>query len=449
MGISTRPTYTLSHLRRAVTTLLLAILLTSPLHGEDKVVDRSAKKTPEWLTGPAEGFLVVTVEASTVADAQKKALNEVTERIIHSIASNVSVTQTNIASEVYTDGTVRSTDSYSRTSNIRSANLPFLKGISLSKASDIYWVRLRDKKSGAEHYEYSVKYPFSRMDQRMLEADFDDYDKAKEADLQELENGIDNFTSIEDIRSAIVKAETLEEYFFDNVRAARVKGLKTRYNDLYKSLGITGSVTSPGVIECALTVGGRAVRCGSAPAVTSNCASNIRTIPADGAFRIEYDTADCIEDEDNYINVSFRINGKKTERKFSFGHDEPAGKFSVVPQGTVYLTADTVSTTDNTVSGIEIRLTLNNRGTTDFGVKSLELNVPGLRRALIIDDIDAVYTSRGNVTLKCRVNGTIAADTSAPFTGTLSGRISLVNPLSGSVTQTRIALPYAADWQRQ
>lgn len=427
--------------------MLLTVILAITIQAEDKVVDRSAKKIPEWLTGPAEGFLVVTVDAPTVADAQKKALNEITERIIHSIASNVSLQQTNVASEVYHNGSVESTDSYTRQSNIRSANLPFLKGISLSKASDVYWVKLRDKKTGVERYEYSVKYPFSRMDQRMLEADFEDYDKEKVTELENLENGINTLVSVEDIRSAIIKAETLEEYFFDDVRAARVKGVKTRYKDLYSSLGIAGSVVSPGLIECSLTVGGRAVRCGTSPTVTSNCASNIQVIPSDGAFRIKYDSSDCIDDEDNYISVMFRINGKKTERKFAFGDSSSHERFSVIPQGTVYLTADSVSVADKTISGIEIRLTLNNRGTTDFGVKSLELNVPGLNKNLIIDDIDAIYTTSGNVTLKCRVNGSFNIREMSNLPKTLSGRIYLVNPLKGAVTQHRISLPYSSNWQ--
>ena len=80
---------------------------------QDKVVERSAKKTPEWLNQANDGAFVVTVTASSLADAQVKAMTEVTERIILSVASNVSVSQRNESSEVVENGSViRATSSH-------------------------------------------------------------------------------------------------------------------------------------------------------------------------------------------------------------------------------------------------------------------------------------------------------------------------------------------------
>lgn len=439
----------MKHIHYHLNLLLVSLvaLLATPAHAEDKVVERSAKKVPEWLTGAADGFLVVTVEAPSMAEAQRLALDEVTERIIRSVASNVSLDQSNVASETVRDGVVSSTDTYTRTSRIRSANLPFLNGISLSKVSDVYWVKLRDKQTKAERYEYSVKYPYTRMDQRMLQADFEELDASKEAELDALERNLDNITSLDDISAGIAGAEALAEYFFDNVRAAKVKSLKARYNELYKTIGIIGAVTGNGSAECALSVNGKAVRCGLVPTVTSNCASNINVTPADGTYRITYDTADCLPDEENYLTITFRVRGKRVEHRMSLNGDMPSGKFSVVPEGSVKLTADTISADNGTIAGLSIRLTLNNRGTTDFGVKSLELNVPGLAAPIVIDDIDAIYSSSGNVQIKCNVNGDIRLDPAhAAGSRMLTGRISLVNPLTGSVVSSRLSMPFTKNW---
>lgn len=435
---------------RHITLLVLSIvsMLCSTAIAEDKVIEKSAKKTPEWLTGGADGFLIVTVEAPSIADAQQKALDEVTERIIRSVASNVSIDQRNEISETVTDGRVESsTDTYTRSSRIRSANLPFLKGISLSKVTDVYWVKLRDKHSKAERYEYSVKYPYSRMDQRMLQAEFEELDSEKAAELDALQQQLDNITSLDDISAGISGCDALAEYFVDNVRAAKVKSLKARYNDLYKTIGILGAVTGNGTAECALSINGRAVRCGLVPTVSSNCASNINVTPTDGTYRITYDTSDCLPDEENYITVTFRIRGKRIEHRMSLNSDMPSGKFSVVPEGNVILTADTVSAENAIVSGLDIRLTLNNRGTTDFGVKSIELNVPGIAAPVIIDDIDAVYSTRGIVKINCRVQGDIKLSQSATGSSRLlAGRIMLVNPLTGSIVSTRLSLPFTKNW---
>lgn len=435
-----------STLRVILTVILLASATISYAGSNYKIVERSSKKTPEWLGTAVQGFLVVTVEAPSLAEAQKRALNEVTERIIQSVASNVNVQNNNVASETIINGNVEeSSDVYNRTSSIRSANLPFLKGISYSKIYDLYWVKCRNKKTNVEHYEYSIMYPYSRMDQMMLEADFEDYDKEKESQLRSLEESIETFDAVEDIQAAILQLNALAEYFFDNVRLARVKGCKERYNELYKSVSVIGGIVSPGVIECAISVAGRPVRCGVMPKVTSNCASAINAVAVDGKFRITYSTEDCIEEEENSIDVLFRISTKSIEQHYPLNSSMSNEKFSVIPQGTVYLTADSISAADKTITNLNIRLTLNNRGTTDFGVKSLELNVPGLAAPIIIDDIDAVYTSRGVITLKYQVQGTIRVN-DTNVTKMLTGHIGLVDPITATVTTTRISLPYSINW---
>lgn len=426
--------------------LALASVLCPTASAEDKVIDKSAKKAPEWLTGPAEGFLVVTVDAPSIAKAQKLALDEVTGRILRSVASNVSVDQLDEMSETAVDGSfASSTDKFTLTSRIKSANLPFLKGISLSKVTDIYWIKLRDKKTGVERYEYSVKYPFSRMDQRMLQAEFEELDAEKEAELDAIERRLDNITSLDDISAGLAGCDALAEYFVDNVRAAKVKSLKSRYNSLYKTIGIIGNVTGKGTAECALSINGRAVRCGLVPTVTSDCASNINVTPSDGFYRITFDMSDCLPDEENYLTVTFRIRGKRLEHRMSLNSVTQNDKFSVTPEGTVTLSADSISAEDRIIHNLDIRLTLNNRGTTDFGVKSLEVNVPGIATPLIIEDIDAVYTSRGIVKISCRIDGEVRLTDTEP-SRMLDGRIMLVNPITGSIVSTRFSLPFRKNW---
>ena len=82
-----------------------------------------------------EDYLVVSVTAGSLAEGQTKALTEITERIIQSVASNVTVSKKNTLSEVNVNGIIESSDAFTQISRIKSANLPFLKGISLSTAS--------------------------------------------------------------------------------------------------------------------------------------------------------------------------------------------------------------------------------------------------------------------------------------------------------------------------
>lgn len=439
----------LSHIGSVVIGAVMMALPVADAVAATKVVEKSAKKAPEWVGTAADGYLIVTVEAPTLSEAQRRATAEITERIIQSVASNVTVEQSNKATETVTNGAVsESSDTYSRQSSIRSANLPFIKGVSLSKAADVYWVKLRDKSTNAEHYEYSVKYPYTRLEQQMLQADFDELDRAKEAELDNLEAQVSDITAFEQIGSGIARLDALSEYFFDKPRAARVKAVRTQYNDLYKSLGVAGQIVSSGVIECAMTVQGRAVNCGMAPVATSNCANNIQVSPEDGKFRVTYETADCLDDEDNYIDVTFRAKGKKVARHFVIkqGAETAEGKFSLVPCDKVVLTADSIDASKAKVGAISVTLTLDNRGDTDFGVKALHMSVPGLATPIDVDNIDAVYTSRGIVKVRCKVMGSLRV-TSRGANRTVTGTIDVVNPLTERVERLRFALPYTANWE--
>lgn len=117
--------------------MIFITLLAAGVAAQTKVVERSAKKVPGWLNTAVEDYLVVSVTAGSLAEGQTKALTEITERIIQSVASNVTVSKKNTLSEVNVNGNIESSDAFTQISRIKSANLPFLKGISfpMSKKS--------------------------------------------------------------------------------------------------------------------------------------------------------------------------------------------------------------------------------------------------------------------------------------------------------------------------
>ena len=93
---------------KQIVSFILLLLMATTAIGQTKVIERSMKKAPEWLHVATPNFLVVTVNAPTMAEAQNRVIAEVRERIIQSVASHVSVTQTNVSSEVVTNDRVES-----------------------------------------------------------------------------------------------------------------------------------------------------------------------------------------------------------------------------------------------------------------------------------------------------------------------------------------------------
>ena len=288
---------------------------------DTKVIEKSAKKAPEWLYSATDGFIVVTVEASNLGDAQQRALQLVTERIILSVATSVSVSQDNEISSVSTDGSVAEKESFKQVSRMKSANLPFLKGISPSKIKEIYWIKLQDKATKAEHYEYSVKYPYSKTEQLQLVDEFERLDASKNQEYETLKNKLDNIESIEEIKQGILQLNSLKEYFFDNVRLSQVNALTEQYKALYNAITLSGKLSEAGKYEIQMLLNGKPVKVATVPTVTSNCASQIKVVPSGKKFIVTYDAIDCLGDEENFINVQFRINGKRIESKFYFQVD--------------------------------------------------------------------------------------------------------------------------------
>lgn len=439
-------------MKRITSVLCLLIAVCCMALAQNKVVERSAKKAPEWLNVANDGALVVTVTANSLADAQVKAMAEVTERIILSVASNVSVSQRSQSSEVVENDNVDSRDEFTRLSKIKSANLPFLKGISPNKIAGMYWQRMRDKSTGKEFYEYSVLYPYSRREQRTLQAEFEALDSEMTSKYEALEQKIDNIEAVEDIKAATTELEALKAYFFDDVRLQQVEGLKKRYRQLYDALTLTGQFTKRGQYVCQLLLKGSPVKVSTVPTVKSNCAGQLSVRPTtDGTFVITYDDSDCIEDEENFINIQLRLDGKRLDHKVllaqpgsGFGSD----KFSLAPEGKVVLNAAMVDAGERVVSDITVRLTVNNRNGSKFAVKSLELNVPDLSVPLVFDNADAVYSTKGVIQIKMLAEGDCSLRTTKKNDfGFVTGTLTVVNPDTGAIEPIKVALPYTTNWE--
>lgn len=418
---------------------------------QNKVIESSSKKAPEWINTAVDGYIVVSVDAATLAAARTQAMNEVTERIILSVASNVSVSMRNEMSEVVTNDNVDSNDSFSRLSKMKSANLPFLKGISESKIKEVYWQHVRNKKTGKEYYEYSVLYPFTNAEHRSLVAQFEKLDAEKVAQLKQLEDGIDNIVNIEDIKSSLTSLAALKEYFFDDVRQKETEGLMARYRQLYDALSVTGAFVNKGTYRCQVLLKGNPVGVGKMPTVKSNCASQISVRPDNGAFVITYDDADCLPEEENFLDILFRLDGKKLEHKAYLSDNRGSiagGNLSVVPEGKVVLSAAMVDKDSRTVTNVTIRMSLNNRNGSKFGLRSIEMNVPDLAVPLVIDDIDAVYSSAGIIQVKALAQGELTVNkVKTSNFAFVTGYITVANEQTGAIEKIKISLPYSTNWE--
>lgn len=435
---------------KKVFSFLLVLALCLSASAQYKVLESSQKKAPEWVNSLEPGFLIVTVFGKDMPDCQERAQTEISERIIRAIASNVQSTVTNTSSEVTTNAGVQSEDIYKSVTKIRSANLPFLKGVSLSKAVASYWEKQQEKSTGKIQIAFSVKYPFNDMQLKNLIAEYEalEYEKAKE--LKDLENAIGSIEKVSEIKQGILKLMALKEFFVDGLHLSQVDAVIKQYQSLYSLLTIATTFSGDGECVVQLLLNGNPISVGVAPRIKgSECISNIDIKAQDGTFVVSYDNQDCLDEDENYLDVSFAVEGKTIKKRAPLTHKNgganSASKFSVIPEGKVYLQAET--STGSSVTNVSIRISLNNRGGMPFGLKSIELEVPELTAPIVFDDIDKGYKTKGVVQIKALAEGTFSArEVRSSSLNYVKGSAVILNPATNTLETVKINLPYSTNW---
>lgn len=432
--------------RITITSFLLVVLLSS-VSAQFKVVEKSAKKAPVWYQKMVEDYLIVSAHEPTLEAAQAACLEEVKKQIIQAVAQNITFAESsNMNQKLENDEITEFVDTYSSSTDVKAATVPFVQGISLSKVEEFYWEKLQDKKTKQVYYDYSIKYPFTRLELKKLVKDFETRDKKYEAQLVELENHLNEIESLEDIQASILKIDPLDEYFFDSMRKKRVSSLRQSYKQLYNMISIQGNTTRFGEYECHLVLQGNPIAISTMPKLKSNCASQLAARSEDGGktIRILYDAADCLETEENFVEATFRLNNKPVSHKFYI--DVKGQKMTVMPEGKVYLTAE--AETDSTLTNVKVRMTLNSRYANSFTVQNIALEVPGLVNTLIKNDINVPYQGVGTYVFETTAEGDWKrAPINAYRIAFIKGSMEIRNDQSGEVSRIQINLPYVANWK--
>lgn len=299
----------------AVLCLLTALPVTAAAY---KVIEKSDKKAPEWLYKQPEGTILVEIEAPTLGKAQADAETEIARRIIASVATNIRQSSQYTATQTSDGDDVRSQENFTSSVETAAASLPFLTGISISKALGTYWEKREDKTTKQRTVTLSVLYPLTHEELASMTAEFEAADSEKSQELASLKADIDKVTTSDEINAAVAQLKTLQEYFFDSVRKAEARNLGKRYSDLYKELTLSGTFGGGNRLTCRITLDGRPFRLTARPELTANCASALTaTFAADGySFDVTYSTDDCLSTEENWIEVSFRLRTGSLRQRF-------------------------------------------------------------------------------------------------------------------------------------
>lgn len=300
--------------------MLISGIFSFPTFCGDKIISRSEKKIPQWLAEQPEGYIIVELERGTMEEAQQAAISEIARRIISSVALNVSHSSKSSASEIRNGDSLESQEVFSTDTEINSAYLPFIKGVALSRAEGIYWEKRERKDSKNIYVVYSVLYPLPASELNDMCHQFESLDKEKSDQLANLRQNIGLVESTDAIDEATAALTSLQSYFFDKVRKNEAMDLKNRYLSLYKRITITGEVDRlKKEIVCHTELDGRPVKTSGRVSLKSSCASKLEATPSsDGiSFKITYSGEDCLDWEDNTIEITIKSNGGTFRKTFN------------------------------------------------------------------------------------------------------------------------------------
>lgn len=210
--------------------LLFVLLLAGSLTGaaQEKVVERSAKKAPAWLGVSCADYFSVSATAPALDEAQKKCLVDIRQHILTTIASNITSEERLFQEQVSRDGVVTLLGRYASDVGTTGASIPYLSGISLSRALDVYWERRFVKKEKRYYYIYYVQYPFTELERREAIAAFREIDDAYYEQLRRFEREFGHFTDLSFLEQTATALKPLIDYFFDKDRHNRAVNLQQR-----------------------------------------------------------------------------------------------------------------------------------------------------------------------------------------------------------------------------
>lgn len=378
-----------------LSSLLIFVLVSM---AQVRVTDRSGRK-PSWVNGLETGYIIGSGTADNITQAQKNALNMIKRRIVTAVAENVrSSSELRIEEQTVNNKVNLFLENFAVETKTESADVPFLKGISLSKAEDYYWEKTRNRNTGVEVYNYHIKYPFPEMELQKLVLDFTIRDKRLSNELEDILSSISEINNIDDIESKISELRILADYFMDSRKDRALLGIK-RLENIYNSIQIVEKKHSLGQLKYELRLNNKLIETASQPRVSSECARITDVSQKSNYNVINYDFQNCYDDPENHIKVVYRYGRNSIENRFYF--DINADKVDVYINEPIRIISDEKN--EDVVKTAKLYVTITSAHNSPFKINKLILDIPG-HGTLYLNNINKKFSGKGNHSLEVPIN---------------------------------------------
>lgn len=315
-------------MRKNIIILILSFLpFLSMSQKEYKLVEQSPKDKPAWITeGTHRGvFMVQANKMATLDEAQSAVMLS----LLNNIASSISVvvmgeTVDKINWEVVElNGKTKEEYIQNITTNttLKISKMPALQGISLSKA-EIYWERYIHKKTKESFYDYYILYPFSEFELQDLIDAYNAQEKAINDKIDNYRNILDEIDNIDVLLENISQMRSMkEEYKDDYVKYNKLETIISLYEkniaDIYIDVIENSNDDNVGTIVIQLVHDEKVMNTKSLPQLKGDCARDFTKKHSGDKIVLTFNTFDCYEQDDNYVEVRFNFGKKRLVKKIN------------------------------------------------------------------------------------------------------------------------------------
>lgn len=303
-----------------ISLLLFIIPFVGLSQKEYKLKNQSSKERPGWIyESRTDALMIQTKKAASIEDAQ----NEVMSDLLHQIASSVAVT---VSGEIIKDidwttidlkGKTREEyiESIKQNTTVKIAKIPEMQGIALLKAEK-YWEEYINKKTKESFYDLYILYPFSLFELQELIDAYNAQQKAYSDKIDSYRNSLPEKNNIDNILNDITEMKTLLKEFEEyDSKYRELKNVISLYEKTITNLYIEVVENENSKLVIQLKHDEKVMKTKSLPQLRSECARDFTRKHNGNQIDITFNSFDCYEQDDNYVEIRFNFGKKRILKK--------------------------------------------------------------------------------------------------------------------------------------
>jgi septum formation topological specificity factor MinE len=378
---------------------MVILLLPVALFAQDKVLEKSSKKKPDWVNATIKDFIIATGRGKTIDEAKNTVIPTIRTEIMNSVAVYVRSSSEMTIENENKNNVINTIEKFKNTSTVQTADIPSLKGLSLNKVSEFYWEKIQEKESKEITVAYHVKYPFSEQELKKLIQEFNKKDQEMTDQMNGIIDNIDNIESIEDISTNIKQLENLAAYFVDQRKEKSELGL-IKLKDMLKSIEIVPIENNLGKLKYTLKIGEKFYKTSQKPKYSNSECVTITSKTSEAHVQIiQYTYESCTEDEKNMISVSYKYGNNRVDKTFYF--DVTSNSVNIFIKGEIIMKA--LNKDNDKVNSYSCDLTLVSKYDAAFIIDKVVLEWQGLA-PVTLSNVGKEFAGKGVQNLILEVN---------------------------------------------